>query len=141
MFFRSKTKFVEQLNEILSLDNAVLERLQRRIQETSMQNSQRSLHQQLKEEKDQQSRLEKLIANYGGKPTGLKADLLSLNLLTNTTMDAIKKKKNSVLNETITNLKINYDGQEGDNKNNRSSMTPQEIEILNTKEDALVKKK
>lgn len=120
----TKTKFVEQLNEILSLENAVLERLRWRIQGTSIHNSQKSLQEQLKEEKEQQSRLGKLIANHGGKPTGSKADLLSLNLITDITMDAMKKKKKRVLNETMTNSEISNDGQEGNNKNNRSSMTP-----------------
>jgi ferritin-like metal-binding protein YciE len=119
MFFSNdKTIFIAYLNEILSIENAVIERLHRRMQETSLQNLQ--LKDQLQEEKEQQRRLENLIANYDGKPTDSKADLLSLNSL----MDAMKKKKDS-------------QDEAHDNKNDH--MTPQEIEILNTKEDALVK--
>jgi ferritin-like metal-binding protein YciE len=119
MFFSNdKTNFIAYLNEILSIENAVIERLHRRMQETSLQNLQ--LKDQLQEEKEQQRRLENLIADYEGKPTDSKADLLSLNSL----MDAMKKKKDS-------------QDEAHDNKNDR--MTPQEIEILNTKEDALVK--
>jgi ferritin-like metal-binding protein YciE len=121
MFFSNdKTNFIAYLNEILSIENAVIERLHRRMQETSLRNSQDSLKDHLREEKEQQRRLENLIADYGGKPTDSKADLLSLSSLT----DAMKKKKN------------NQD-EVHDNKNDR--MTPQETEILNTKEDALIK--
>jgi len=129
MFFSNdRTNFISHLNEILSIENAVIERLHRRMQETSLQNSRNSLRDQLQEEKEQQRRLENLIADYGGKPTDSKADLLSLNSLTDATVDAMKKKKDNVLNSQV----------EGhDSKNDR--MTPQEIEILNTKEDALVK--
>src|SRR5215217_378377 len=121
MFFSNdKTNFIAYLNEILSIENAVIERLHRRMQETSLQNSRNSLKDQLQEEKEQQRRLENLIADHGGKPTDSKADLLSLSSLT----DAMKKKKDS-------------QDEVHDNKND--IMTPQEIEILNTKEDALIK--
>jgi ferritin-like metal-binding protein YciE len=94
------------------------------MQQTLLPNSRKILQNQLQEEKEQQSRLENLIANYGGKSTDAIADLPSLNSLT----DAMKKKKGNALN-----------GQDetADNKNDR--ITPQEIEILNTKEDALIK--
>jgi ferritin-like metal-binding protein YciE len=125
MFFSNdKTDFIVYLNEILSIENAVIERLHRRMQETSLQNLQNSLQEQLEEEKEQQSRLENLIADYGGKQTDSKADLLSLNSL----MDAMKKKKDNALNSQV---------ETHDIKNDR--MTSQGIEILNTKEDALIK--
>ena len=129
MFFSNdKTDFIVYLNEILSIENAVIERLHRRMQETSLQNLQNSLQDQLQEEKEQQSRLENLITEYGGKPTDSKADLPSLNSLTDATMDAMKKKKDNALNSQV---------ETHDSKNDR--MTSQEIEILNTKEDALIK--
>jgi ferritin-like metal-binding protein YciE len=125
MFFSNdKTDFIVYLNEILSIENAVIERLHRRMQETSPQNLQNSLQHQLEEEKEQQSKLENLIADYGGKPTDSIADLLSLNSLT----DAMKEKKDNALNSQV---------ETHDSKNDR--MTSQEIEILNTKEDALIK--
>src|ERR671919_2894411 len=132
----NKTKFVEHLNELLSLENAALERLHRRTQETFVQNIRNSLQQQLQEEKEQQSKLRKLITDCGGKPTDAKADLLSLNSLTNVTMDAMKKKKNNALNTII---KSKSQDEAHDGKNSNSHMTPQEIEILNTKEDTLIK--
>ncbi len=121
MFFSTdKTNFIAYLNEILSIENAVIERLHRRMQETSLQNSQNSLKEHLQEEKEQQRRLENLIADYGEKPTDSKADLLSLSSLT----DAMKKKKDS--HDEVHDHKIDR-------------MTPLEIEISNTKEDALIK--
>jgi ferritin-like metal-binding protein YciE len=147
MFFRSnnntnKANFIEYLNEVLSLENAVVERLHRRIQDIPVENSQNLLQQQLHEEKEQQSRLRKLIVDYGGKPTSSKVDLLSLNSLTDATMDAMKKKNNNVLNDKITSSKSNDDGSNGGNKKNNDNapITPLETEILNTKEDALIKK-
>ena len=121
---KDKTKLIVYLNEILSIESAVIKRLLRRMQQTLLPNSRKILQNQLQEEKEQQSRLENLIANYGGKSTDAIADLPSLNSLT----DAMKKKKGNALN-----------GQDetADNKNDR--ITPQEIEILNTKEDALIK--
>src|SRR5215216_4588035 len=146
MFYRknntNKTNFIDYLNEILSLENAALERLDRRIQETPVKNSQNSLQQQFQEEKEQQSRLRKLIVDSGSKPTSSKVDLLSLSSLTDATMDAIKKKKNNALNDKLTNSKGSYDdnGDANNKKNNNILMTPQETEILNKKEDALIKK-
>src|ERR671919_301720 len=89
----NKTKFVEHLNELLSLENAALERLHRRTQETFVQNIRNSLQQQLQEEKEQQSRLRNLITDVGGKPTVARADLLSLISLTIVTRDAMKRRK------------------------------------------------
>ena len=141
----NKTNFVEYLNEVLSLENAALERLDRRIQEIPVKNSQNLLQQQFHEEKEQQSRLRKLIVDCGGIPTSSKVDLLSLNSLTYATMDAIKKKNNNnVLNGKLTDSKGSYDdnrdGNNINNNNNNILMTPQETEILNKKEDGLIKK-
>jgi ferritin-like metal-binding protein YciE len=70
----NKNRFMETLNELFSLENAVLERLVGRMRETSGQEAQSSLlQQQLQEEKEQQSRLRKLICDYGGRPTDSKS--------------------------------------------------------------------
>lgn len=125
MFFSNdKTKLIIYLNEILSIENAVIKRLHRRMQHTLLPNSRKILQNQLQEEKEQQSRLKNLIADYGGKSTDTIAGLPSLNSLTN----AMNKKKGNALNSQ---------DETHDNKNDH--ITPQEIEILNTKEDALIK--
>jgi ferritin-like metal-binding protein YciE len=133
--------FIDHLNEILSAENAAIERLKRRILETPIQDSKKLLHQHLQEEKEQQRRLMDLISSYGKKPTDSKADLISLLSLTNEARD--KMKQNNVDTHKDTNTtKISPTMHVNDNDNNNINntiMTSQESEILNTKEDALIK--
>src|SRR5919205_756487 len=87
--------FVECLNDLLSAENTVVERLGKSILETPLQESKRKLQQQLKEQHKQQSRLENLIAYYGGNPTNSKADLVPLdNSVDATTKNDMIKKNN-----------------------------------------------
>ncbi|HET7643356.1 MAG TPA: DUF892 family protein, partial [Nitrososphaeraceae archaeon] len=74
-------KFIDHLNEVVSIENAAIERLERRIQETAIQDSKKILQQHLKEEKEQQRRLIDLTSTYDKKPTDSKADLISLHSL------------------------------------------------------------
>jgi ferritin-like metal-binding protein YciE len=127
-------KFIDHLNEVLSAENAAIERLEKRIQETPTEDSKKILQQHLQEEKEQQKRLENLISTYGKKPTDSKADIISLHTLTNEARDKIKKKYVEDTNTT----KIISTTQIYDNNNN-NMMTSEESEILNTKEDALIK--
>src|SRR5689334_19352462 len=83
----SKDKFIEYLNEILSAENAVVERLNKRIQETQFEESNKILRKELEEETNHQSRLRDLISEYGGIPTNTKSELLSLNYATGQTID------------------------------------------------------
>ena len=134
-------KFIDHLNEILSAENAAIERLERRILETPIQDSKKLLQQHLQEEKEQQRRLVDLISSYGKKPTDSKADLISLLSLTNEARD--KMKRNNVnthkdANTTKISPTIHDNGNDNNNINN-TIMTSQESEILNTKEDALIK--
>jgi len=132
----NNTKFIENLNGILSAENAAIERLHRRIQESTIQDSKKILQQHIQEQKGQQSRLENLIADYNRKPTNSKADLLSLNSLTKATNDTMKNNNNTII-KSITDK----EGHDGSNSNNnKTAMTAKEVEILNTKEDALIKK-
>ena len=130
-------KFIDYLNEVLSIENAVIERLERRIQETVIQDSKKILQQHLQEEKEQQRRLIDLISTYGKKPTDSKADLISLHSLTNEGRDKMKKDNVDTGNDTNT-TKISSTIHDSNNINN-TMMTPEEDEILNTKEDALIK--
>ncbi|MGZ5484597.1 MAG: DUF892 family protein [Nitrososphaeraceae archaeon] len=130
-------KFIDNLNEILSIENAAIERLERRIQETAIQDSKKILQQHLQEEKEQQRRLIDLISSYGKKPTDSKADLISLHSLTNEARDKMKKDNVDTGNDTNT-TKISSTIHDSNNINN-TMMTPEEAEILNTKEDALIK--
>jgi ferritin-like metal-binding protein YciE len=130
----NNTKFIENLNGILSAENAAIERLHKRIQETPIQDPKKILQQHIQEQKEQQSRLENLIADYDRKPTNSKADLLSLNSLTKATNDKMKNNNNTIIKSTT-----DKEGHEGNN-NNKTAMTAKEVEILNTKEDSLIKK-
>jgi ferritin-like metal-binding protein YciE len=129
-------KFIDHLNEVLSVENAAIERLEKRIQETPIQDSKKILQQHLQEEKEQQKRLEDLISTYGKKPTDSKAEIISLHTLTNETRDKIKKDN---IDDTHT-TKISTTTIDDNNNNiNNNVMTSEESEILNTKEDALIK--
>ena len=130
-------KFIDNLNEILSIENAAIERLERRILETPRQDSKNLLQQHLKEEKEQQRRLVDLISSYGKKPTNSKADIISLHSLINEARDKMKK-DNVTQKDTNIITKISKVINDNDNINN-TRMTPEESEILNIKEDVLVK--
>ncbi len=127
-------KFIDHLNEVLAAENAAIERLEKRIQATPIEDSKKILHQHLQEEKEQQRRLENLISTYGKKPTDSKADIISLHTLTNEAEDIIKKNNAKDTNTT----KISTTTQIPDVDDN-NMMTSEESEILNTKEDALIK--
>jgi ferritin-like metal-binding protein YciE len=130
-------KSIDQLNEVLSIENAAIQRLERRILETHIQDSKNLLQQHLQEGKEQQRRLRDLISSYGKKPTDSKADLISLHSLTNEARDNMKKDNVDTHND-INTTKISTEIQDDNNINN-TMMTPEEGEILNTKEDILIK--
>jgi ferritin-like metal-binding protein YciE len=132
-----KNKLIDYLNEVVSIENAAIERLERRMQETPMQDSKRVLQQHLQEEKEQLRRLIDLISSYGKKPTDSKAALISLHSLTNEARDKMKKDNFDTANDTNT-TKISNTIHDSNNINN-TMMTTEETEILNTKEDALIK--
>src|ERR671914_1097269 len=123
-------KFVDHLNEVLSVENAAIDRLQKRIQETPIQDAKKILQQHLQEEKEQQRRLKDLISTYGKKPTDSKADIISLHSLTNEARDKMKKDNVDTGNDTNT-TKISSTIHDSNNINN-TMMTPEEAEILNT---------
>ena len=75
---QSKSNLVEDLNEILSVENASIDRIISRIDQTSLQELNRRLKQHLEETHLQKSRLQRIITELGGKPTYTKADLSRL---------------------------------------------------------------
>ena len=75
---RSNSNLVEDLNEILSVENASIDRIMSRIDQTSLQELNRRLKQHLEETYLQKSRLQRIITELGGKPTYTKADLSRL---------------------------------------------------------------
>ncbi len=90
-------KFIDCLNEILSAENAAVERLFTRIQETPIKDSKKILDEHLLQEKEQQKRLTNIITDYGRTPTDSKADIISLSSLTTTASKTTKKNNNSLI--------------------------------------------
>jgi adenylate cyclase len=69
------SNLVEKLNEALAAENASVDRIISRIDQTPIQELNRRLKQHLKETYLQKSRLQRIIIELGGKPTDAKADL------------------------------------------------------------------
>ena len=118
--------FIESLNYLLSAENIIIERLYKGISEIPIQELKTVLQQQLKEQHRQRSRLENLIAYYGGKPTNSKAELVPLSYSTTPTTDDMVE-KNNVSN----NLRIKSD--------DTIEIAPKGIDISNAKEDIRIK--
>ena len=114
------SKLVEYLNEMLSVENAAIDRIQSRIEECPIQEAKSRLQQHLEETRGQQGRLQEIVAKYGGTPTSSKAHLstpkpASTELVKKTIKDTVK----SVTGDTDNPL-------------------PEEMELIRTKEDALL---
>jgi adenylate cyclase len=79
------SELVENLNEALSTENASVDRIISRIDQTPIQEVKQRLKQHLEETHIQKSRLKGIITGLGGKPTDAKADLSRSNLPTTMT--------------------------------------------------------
>jgi class 3 adenylate cyclase/ferritin-like metal-binding protein YciE len=80
------SELVENLNQALSTENASVDRIISRIDQTPIQEVKQRLKQHLEETHIQKSRLERIITQLGGKPTDAKADLSRSNPPTTMTM-------------------------------------------------------
>jgi ferritin-like metal-binding protein YciE len=129
-----KNRFTEYLNEILSAENAIVERLHKRVQETQFPESKSTLQHELQEENNHHIRLKNLFSEYGGKPKDSKAKLLSLNSATAQTIDITDNSS-----ENDKKIKSRLQADDNDNMNNDDVTTPLESEILRIKEDAMIK--
>ena len=130
----NRLTFIESLNYLLSIENKVLERLDKRIVETLIQESKRLLQHQQQEEYKQQSRLKNLISYYGGKPTNSKADIVPLNDSTIASTDHTIKNNYS---NTLNNIPIESTATESPVV--RTKMTSNETEVLKATEDIIIK--
>ena len=74
------SELVENLNEVLSTENASIDRIISRIDQTPLQEVKQRLKQHLEETHSQKLRLKSIIIGLGGKPTDAKADLSRSNL-------------------------------------------------------------
>jgi ferritin-like metal-binding protein YciE len=105
---------------MLSVENAAIDRIQSRIEECPIQEAKSKLQQHLEETRGQQSRLQEILAKYGGTSTSSKAHLStpkppSAELMKKTIKDTVK----SVTGDTDNPL-------------------PEEMELIRTKEDAIL---
>jgi bacterioferritin (cytochrome b1) len=115
----------------------VVERLNRRIQETQFEESKKTLQQELEQEMNHRNRLKDLISEYGGTPTNSKAELLSLNSPTGqTTIDITENNIASDSEIKSTSLKSNDDYNAATTDTKDSQLL---FEILRIKEDAVIK--
>ena len=115
------SKYLEFLNEAYAAENAVVERITERIEETPIPELQQRLKQHLQETISQQNRLSEIIFRLGGEPTDSKAHLPEL-----------KPPVTSMLKKTIGDT---FKSVTDDNKNNPLS---EEMEILRIKQDIVI---
>jgi adenylate cyclase len=113
---------VERLNEVLSIENAFVDRITSRISETPIQELNRRLKQHLEETYLQKSRLQRIITELGGKPTYAKADLSRL-----AQPATIIMKKRSI--KTAESKKED---------NVRDNSMPEEEELVRIKQDRII---
>ena len=69
------SELIDKLNEALSTENASVDRIISRIDQTPIQEVKQRLKRHLKETHIQKNRLRRIIIKLGGKPTDVKADL------------------------------------------------------------------
>lgn len=119
---QSKSNLVGDLNEILSVENASIDRIISRIDQTSLQELNWRLKQHLEETYLQKIRLQKIITELGGKPTYAKADLSRLAPPATTVM----RKR------TITTAKSKKED------NVRDNSIPEEEELVRIKHDRII---
>jgi ferritin-like metal-binding protein YciE len=134
-------KIIQYLNDALSMENAAEERIQSRIQETSINEVKDKLKHHLDQTRHQKDRLKQIITNHQGTPTDAKADLPIMkpntidvvrnDIVTNsdnntTTLNRGKEDKDRL--ETIKNI-VN----ETDNVRLAA-----EKEIIQTEQDAII---
>jgi ferritin-like metal-binding protein YciE len=63
------SKLVEYFDEALAIENAAIDRIQSRIEESPIQQGKQRLQQHLEETRGQQNRLRDIITKYGGNST------------------------------------------------------------------------
>jgi ferritin-like metal-binding protein YciE len=115
------SKYVEFLNEALSAENAAVDRITSRMDQTPIPELKQRLHQHLEETHNQQERLVQVITRLGGKPTESKAQL---PILAPPATTPIKKTAKDPL-ESITDDK-------------KDNPLPEEMELMQLKQDTLV---
>jgi adenylate cyclase len=117
------SNLVENLNEALSAENASVDRIISRIDQTPIQELNRRLKQHLEETYLQKSRLQRIITELGGKLTDAKADLSRSGLSA-----TINMKKSSI--KTAKPKK--------EDNNDQDNSVPEEDELVRIKQDRII---
>jgi ferritin-like metal-binding protein YciE len=130
-------KFVEHLNEMLSMENAAEVHLQDRIRETPIEELRKQLGSHLDETKEHQRRLQQLITNRGSDPTDSKAHLPSFapaatTLAAKTVKDTVTDTIKSVAGTVTGGGSSDNEGAGGS-----TSLTSQEMELMKAKNDMI----
>jgi ferritin-like metal-binding protein YciE len=113
-----KDKIIEHLNEMLSAENAAVDRLDSRIQECLLPEGKQQLQHHQDETRQHQERLRQIITDLGGSSTDSKADLPTLRL-----------PAGMLAKKTLTDMAKSITGG-GD-----TNPLPEELELMRTKED------
>ena len=116
------SELVENLNEVLSTENASVERIISRIDQTPLLEVKQRLKQHLDETHLQKNRLKTIITQLGGKPTNSKADLLRSN----------KSTANSMKKNFLITTRSNAEG------NDQENSVPEEGELVEIKRDFII---
>jgi ferritin-like metal-binding protein YciE len=129
----SNEKLLQYLNEILSVENAAIERLQSRIQETSLEDIKEKLQHHLQETISQQQRLSNLIKNRGAIATSAKADLPILNPKTETT-----SRVDEMISTATTTDRQNEEALKSIVNETENAGMKSEKEFIEIKQDAII---
>ncbi len=114
-------KYLEFLNEALSAENAAIDRITSRMDQTPLPEVKQRLQQHLEETRNQQNRLNQIITRLNGDPTDSKADLPKL--MPPSTMMLKKTVKDTI--KSITDDK-------------KDNPLPEEMELMQLKQDTLI---
>ena len=114
------SKVVEHLNEMLSAENAAIDRIESRIDQTPMESAKQRLKQHLEETRGHQDRLQQLIGRLGGQPTDSKADL-----------PILKPPSTSMIKKTVKDTVKSMTG-------GSDNPMPEEMELMRTKQDLII---
>ena len=114
------SKLVEHFNEMLSAENAGVDYLQARIDQTPILTAKQRMEQHLAEARAQQDKLRQLISRLGGEPTDSKADL-----------PILKPPATSMIKKTVKDTVKSMTG-------GTDNPVPEEMELLRTKQDLII---
>ena len=114
------SKLIEHFNEMLSAENAAIDRIQKRIDQTPIEAAKQRLKLHLEETRGHQNRLHQLVTRLGGEPTESKADL-----------PILKPPSTSMIKKTIKDTVKSVAG-------GTDNPMPEEMELMQTKEDLII---